>query len=420
MNNKKSKLHYAWYILAICILLNITVQSLVMQISALYIVPMYNDLQVPRSLLSLQSILMTIGAVVTAPIWGKAYKQKDARKLLPVCVTMTALCTIGRSFMPNIWCILFLSLIKGVFFTGSTLLPISILLTVWFKEKRGIAISAASIGTSIGGVIFSPIIERLISTYGWRGSDRLVGIMMLAIVVPCLIIFVRNRPSDKNILPYGSNNESKTVKTKSGEESVVGMTAAQARKSPILYIFLLAIFAMTFATGAALQIPAYLTDIGYGSASAAKAVSGYMAVGIFGKLILGSIVDKIGDKKGTIYICTMGIMAFICFIFAKQQMAYYGIIVFYGLASGITSVMPTLLTSKIFGNKDYGPIYGMVVSINRFGGGIGTLLVSLLFDITGDYSIIWPVCMICMVFTLFAILLCMKMSEKAIIAQPSE
>ena len=47
-------------------------------------------------------------------------------------------------------------------------------------------------------------------------------------------------------------------------------------------------------------------------------------------------------------------------------------IVLYGLVSGITSVMPTLLTSTIFGNKDYGPIYGMVVSVNRFGGGIGT------------------------------------------------
>ncbi|MCQ4833461.1 hypothetical protein NE473_31660 [Hungatella sp. SL.1.14] len=82
------------------------------------------------------------------------------------------------------------------------------------------------------------------------------------------------------------------------------------------------------------------------------------------------------------------------------------------MASGITSVLPALLTSKIFGTRDYGPIYGTVVSVNRFGGVIGTVLVSLLFDITGDYSIIWPLCAICMAATLVAIVYCMGYSEK--------
>lgn len=46
MGNEKKKVHYAWYILGVCILINVIVQALVMQISSLYIVPMYNDLQV--------------------------------------------------------------------------------------------------------------------------------------------------------------------------------------------------------------------------------------------------------------------------------------------------------------------------------------------------------------------------------------
>ena len=78
----------------------------------------------------------------------------------------------------------------------------------------------------------------------------------------------------------------------------------------------------------------------------------------------------------------------------------------------MVSVMATLLTSKIFGNRDYGPIYGVVVSVNRFGGIIGNLLVSLLFDITGNYSIIWPACAVMIVLTLISILACMAMSKK--------
>ena len=79
--------------------------------------------------------------------------------------------------------------------------------------------------------------------------------------------------------------------------------------------------------------------------------------------------------------------------------------------SGITSSMPTLLTSKIFGNRYYGPIYGMAVSVNRFGGVAGTLLVSLIYDITKNYSIIWPVCAVSIAFTLVAALGIMKLSR---------
>ena len=204
MEKQTKKIHYAWYILACCFLINFIVQSIVMQLSNLYIVPMYNDLQVPRTLLSLQSICITVGAVVTAPYWGKLYKTKDARKLLPMAVSVVALCTIARSFCPSIWFILPLAFIKGVFFTGSTLLPISILLTMWFKERRGFAISFASIGTSAGGVVLSPVVSYLISDFGWRNSDRIVGIAMFIIVVPCLFLVVRSRRKDIGLQAYSA------------------------------------------------------------------------------------------------------------------------------------------------------------------------------------------------------------------------
>lgn len=418
MSQKQRKIHYAWYILACCILLNVVVQALAMQVSSLYVVPMYNDLQVPRALITLQSVMLTLGAVLTAPFWGKLYKTRDARKLLPLSVTVVALCTFGRSLMPNIWCILPLAFIKGVFFTGSTLLPISILLTAWFKERRGFAVSVASIGTSIGSIIFSPVIERLISTFGWRNADRIAGVAMFLLVVPCLAILIRNRPKTVGLLPYGATEADvaamKNAAAAQKKSGGVGMTLAEAKRSPILYLFLLSIFCMVFATGAALQIPVYLQDIGYSSSLAAKAVAGYSAVAIAGKILLGHVVDKRGARTSTIYVCSMCILAFACLILAKAPIAVAGMILFYGLGCGITAVMSPLLTSKIFGNRDYGPIYGIVVSINRLGGVVGTMLVSLLFDLTGHYSIIWPACLLSMVVTLVCLLLCLKLSKAGV------
>lgn len=254
--------------------------------------------------------------------------------------------------------------------------------------------------------------ESWISNYGWRASDRIVGAIMLIICVPLVYLLVRSFPKDIGLRPYGVVENGNVAKTEDKKQEAYGMTVNEAKKSPQLYLLLASIFFMTIATGAALQMPTYLADIGYSTAMAAKAVSGYMAIGILGKILIGTICDKKGVKFGTIYSCGAGILAFVCFILAGSPIGFWGMIVFYGLACGITAVMPALLTSRIFGTKDYGPIYGWVVSINRFGGGIGTLLVSLLFDITGNYSIIWPVCTAAMIFCLVALVSAISMSDK--------
>ena len=289
---------------------------------------------------------------------------------------------------------------------------------MWFKERRGFAISFASIGTSAGGVVLSPVVSYLISDFGWRNSDRIVGIAMFIIVVPCLFLVVRSRPKDIGLQAYGAETSQAAgiVKEKAKQAAeAVGMTAREARRSPILYFFSLH----------------FQSDTGNWSSSAnTNLLTGHWLLSCcrcqssiriqcdwyFGKTVPWMVSDKKGVKNATIYICSAGVLAFLFFIFAKNPAMMAAMIVLYGLVSGITSVMPTLLTSTIFGNKDYGPIYGMVVSVNRFGGGIGTLLVSFLFDLTGDYSIIWPACLICMALTFFLLLLCMSMSKKKLAA----
>lgn len=412
MKVHQKKIHYSWYILVCCILVNIVVHAPVLQINNLYIVPMQQDFQVSRTLLTLECVVMAAGAVVTAPLWGKLYKKYDARILLSLCTVITALCIIGRSFMPNVWGMLALAVIKGISFTGNTALPNSILLTAWFKKRRGFAISTASLGISVGGVIFSPLVGQIISTWGWRASDRVVGAIMLIVMLPCTALIIRSTPKDKGLQPFGAEQEEGAHAP--GEvrgQAMQGMTFKEARSSPVLWIFLIAVFGMTFTTGAALQMPTYLNDIGWASISA-MALSVYSLIGIGGKLLLGIIVDKLGEKKSSLYICGMSIIAFLGFILARNPVALAIMVVSYGLSSGIASVMPPLLTSYIFGKRDYGPIYGMVLSVNRFGGVIGTMLVSMLYDITQSYTVIWPACVLSMGITLAAILYCINRTKK--------
>mgnify|MGYP003374165644 CR=1 FL=1 len=266
--------------------------------------------------------------------------------------------------------------------------------------------SVAAIGSSIGGVIFSPCVEYLISEFGWRSSDKVMGIFIFVICVPVTAIIIRTHPSEIGESPYGSVIEEK--KTKKSEKRIDG----KQRKQSIYVLFLIGIFCMTFANGAALQLPTYLMDLHYSPSLAAGVVSAYMFVGVAGKLLLGWMVDYFGVKVAAVYNCVVGAIAFICFIFAGHEKMLLGIIIFFGLTSGITSMLPTLLTGTLFVQHNYADVYGVVVSVNRFGGGIGTLLVSILFDVTGNYDVIWPLCFCMMICTMLCILLCFVEQRK--------
>lgn len=200
---KKGNLHYAWYILIVCFLLNMIVQAFVMSVSNLYVVPIWKEFQVSRSLVTMQSICITISSVLSAPIWGRLYRNRSARILLPSALTGTAICCFIRSLCPNIYCVLLCAFFKGIFFTGSTLLPISILLTAWFAKKRGFAISVAAIGSSTGGVIMSPFVNYLIVKFGWRHADQIMAFLIFSLCVPMTYLVIRNKPRDIGIFAWG-------------------------------------------------------------------------------------------------------------------------------------------------------------------------------------------------------------------------
>lgn len=419
MKEKDQKLFYGWWILLVCILINVTTHVLNFQMGALYLKPIVTQFGIARSLFSLQSVVMVISSVISAPILGKMYKKYDTRVVLGLCTLVTGLQFLGKSAAPNIYVLLVLSFINGVSLTGSTALPISILLTSWFVKKRGLVISIASVGISLGGVVFSPIVERMISTYGWRVSYGVSGLIILA-TLPVILAVIRKSPSEKGLKPLGAG-EAIAVKTKGSAD---GFTMKEAAASPILYIFLIGIFCMTICTGASLQLAAYLTDIGYSGATAAKVMSSYMAVGIVSKLVLGQLIDKWGEKKAAMTVCSIGAASYLCLLGARNPVMLCLVILFYGVSTSITSVLPSLVTSRIFGTKDYSQIYGTVLSINRLGGAVGTFVLSLMFDLTGNYNVVWPGCAILMMISLLSILYCLRQAalrkEKAQLSPAAE
>ncbi len=72
----------------------------------------------------------------------------------------------------------------------------------WFRRHRSLAMSVASMGSPLGGMIIAPLMGLLAFEAGWRTSAFVSGAVILAVVLP-LSLFVHRSPESRGLLPDG-------------------------------------------------------------------------------------------------------------------------------------------------------------------------------------------------------------------------
>ena len=83
----------------------------------------------------------------------------------------------------------------GIGFGSAGLVPATTLVTRWFDRRRPIAISIASTGLSVGGIVLTPVAAWLINRDGLANAGTLLAVIWLVGIVPIALLLVRPFPS---------------------------------------------------------------------------------------------------------------------------------------------------------------------------------------------------------------------------------
>ena len=137
------------------------------------------------------------------------------------------------------------------------------------------------------------------------------------------------------------------------------------------------------------HIPNFL----YGSGMNAGVPMGLLsAVAAVGAVSIGIIFDKLGPVKGILIAAIIFSCGMIClYLTANMPWLIYITVVCVGLSVCIASPGPPLLTSSVFGTKDYSSLFGIIWALFLIGCIIGPILAGAIFDATGSYGIVWLV-----------------------------
>jgi MFS family permease len=72
----------------------------------------------------------------------------------------------------------------------------TVLVSNWFRRKRGLAMGIILTGTSFGGVLIPLVATPLIANYGWRTALQILSLLVWLVLLPAMIFVVKNEAAD--------------------------------------------------------------------------------------------------------------------------------------------------------------------------------------------------------------------------------
>src|SRR5574341_1793577 len=111
-----------------------------------------------RATLSLAPTASLVIYSLTQPFFGSLIDRLGVRR---VVLPSMALMALGTGLIPlaaNPWQLtIFYGIIASFGYTGTGILPVSILVTKWFPGRRGFALAVAACGFSLGHLVFTQV-----------------------------------------------------------------------------------------------------------------------------------------------------------------------------------------------------------------------------------------------------------------------
>ncbi|MDD9146952.1 MULTISPECIES: MFS transporter [unclassified Sporolactobacillus] len=407
---RSGNIHYAWKIFACCCAVNACVLGIVANTAGIYLQPVSAEMGWPLAKMNFYLTIIQIVMTVTLPIVGIVLPKINIKLSIGLsCFVMGATYALSAAFHSlTDWYIA--GVILGICYAFLMYIPIPLLINNWFKKYVGTILGIVAAGASLVAAFTNPLGSLLITQHGWRVARIVLGLASILLSVPLVIAFLKYRPEDIGLRPYGTDENA--VNNREGQ-AIRGMTARQAAKTfPFYFVF---IFSGLLVMSASMlqQVPGYAVSVGLSPTVGATGVSCIMIGGIFGKIVLGGLTDRWGFAKAAIVGCLCGLLGVTTLLLSGNRLILFFIGTFlFGGAYAAIVVIPPMAVRGTFGTKEYSQIYSWITVANGAFGALTPIAVGIIFDRTHSYSLSWEICLAAYVIVVLLVVLTRVTSRK--------
>ena len=373
VGNEKEQIYYGWKIVAALLFLLTFTSGLSFYNHAIYLNALATQSNFDVSTASTAVSIFFLTGGVMGLFVARWVQEYDPR----ICITAGAIISFMSlsllAYVSTVWQLFLVYAFFGTGFSASSLIPATTLVTKWFHRRSAMALSVASTGLSLGGVILTPLSAVMVESLGFKIAAPLIGVIFLVGVVPVAWMYLRESPESMGLHVDGDLPESIDESVTSDPPQVIegGITFKEARRRKffwgvsLAYIFLMAaqVGGIAHQYGLAREL---LTE-----AETAIAVAILPVFSIIGRLIGGWIVDRMSIRKFAISMmilqaASLSLLAGGFGIFTL----FLGLAAF-GATVGNLLMLQPLLIADAFGVKDYARIFSVSNLMSSWGTAIG-------------------------------------------------
>ena len=349
---------------------------------SVFVGPISKDLAMSTTSIASAYGLATLIAAFLLPHMGKLIDKYGSRLSLIIISIILGFSCIFFGAASN-----FLMLTVGFGFLrffgqGSLMLGCANMVSQWFDNKRGFALSIMALGFGVSMAIHPPLSQLLIDQFGWKYAWVILGLSTWVLMVPALYILAWNAPETVGLKPDGVI---KSTDDKNKEEEIEGLNLTEAMKERSFYILGAMWFgmAMLITTLHFYQVT-ILTSQGITSDFAA----GVFSISAISMVLFMPFVGKLFDNCPTRYVLALGLtinsisLLSITVINNEFYAVLYAII--FGVNNAISMTMFGYIWPRYFGRKHIGSIQGTGQMIGVVGASLGPLPVGFAIDYIGN------------------------------------
>ncbi|MBI4307727.1 MAG: MFS transporter [Chloroflexi bacterium] len=377
--------HYAWVVLA-CTMAVATVASGIRLSFGVFIDPLVEQYGWSRGEISVAYALVFLSAAPLTLVAGWLADTYGPRRIILAGAFLFTFGMILTGTATQLWqfYVYYGVLLGGLGTTLFTML-LPVVLTRWFQARMGLAVGLLWASVGIGPVILPLVLRGVIGAVGWQQAFLVVGIPT-GLIILLSGIFLRNKPQDMGLTPYGQ--AASEPQERVAEDRAPAVTFATVRTNRFFWFLVLVHFMGCVGHSILLAHTVSMATIaGVPSLVAAGVLSVISAASIISRFTMSLMTEKKGGRWTLTLAFLLQTTPVLMLLWAHDTWSFYLFAALFGLGYGGEMVGFPIINRHYYGERaPLNSIYAYEIAGAMLGMAVGGWLGGALFDLSGSYT----------------------------------
>lgn len=414
----RGRVHYAWIIVAVTFLTLLTAAA-IRATPGVLIVPLEQTFGWSRATVSFAVSVNLLLYGLCGPFAAALMERVGVRRVTLLSLSAVTVGVALTTVMRAPWQLVLLwGVVVGIGTGALALVLAATIANRWFVARRGLVIGILTASTATGQLLFLPLLAAVVEHAGWRAAALVVAGAAL-LLVPIVLVFMRDRPRDLGLRPYGAFADAVSPSGPAPRPAGALVALVEGARSRDFWLLAGSFFICGLSTNGLIGthlIPASM-DHGIPAVTAAGLLAAMGVFDLIGTTVSGWLSDRWDNRR--LLFCYYGLrglsLMLLPYAYGSEYFGLTLFAVFYGL-DWVATVPPTVrLTETLFGKHRVGIMYGWIAVAHQVGAATAAFGAGVVRTWLGSYQVAFTgagfVCLI-------AALMVLAIGRGQIVARP--